>query len=140
MKPTKSEIYEIAAEAEKWLSERPECSNEANIFQHSLDLSIWGESMPETAHAIIQAVALLKEMDANTRKEVSEWLPISGAPRDGTRILSCRPDFKDRPLVYAIVAYKDGEWHQQALMGGSLGVGYYPTHYRPLPKPPSEEV
>lgn len=65
------------------------------------------------------------------------WQPIENAPRDGTRILSCRPDFKDRPLIYAIVAYKDGEWHQQALMGGSLGVGYYPTHWQPLPNPPT---
>jgi len=76
--------------------------------------------------------------NANELLQQQQWQPIESAPRDGTRILSCRTDFEDRLLIYAIVAYENGEWHLQALMGGSLGVGYYPTHWQPLPQPPKD--
>ena len=61
----------------------------------------------------------------------AEWMDIKEAPRDGTAILAC-----EMPHAWiGVLRFKDGCW--------SIGDGYpfvTPTHYRPLPAPPSAGV
>lgn len=68
---------------------------------------------------------------------MSEWKPIEIAPKDGTNILAVRFDQSEVwPLVGAIVHWSkwEGNWFSPA-------VGHYlvPSHWMPLPVPPSQE-
>lgn len=78
------------------------------------------------------------QMRANTRKEVSEWLPISEAPRDGTIIL-VKQEHHCHPIVTA--EWWDGGEDKIPEDAGWLpayGCENFikPTHWQPLPKPP----
>jgi hypothetical protein len=60
---------------------------------------------------------------------MSEWQPIETAPKDGTTVIL----FCDRyasPDVADVGSYEQGQW----VMNGS---GWEPTHWMPLPNPPS---
>lgn len=70
---------------------------------------------------------------------MSEWQPIATAPKDGTRMLvACT-----NGAVYAVRwgPLPDDGW---VVVGGSdLSVGRVrriPTHWMPLPQPPSSEL
>lgn len=65
------------------------------------------------------------------------WRPISEAPKDGTRIIGC-----DATRRYVALGYFDavGEFDQVDRQGGSMGMGFYPTHWRELPAPPLEAL
>jgi hypothetical protein len=60
---------------------------------------------------------------------MSEWRPISDAPKDGTVVLVC--DDKDYPRHLGAATYADGCWWWE-----SEGHEAFPTHYMPLPKEP----
>lgn len=77
-----------------------------------------------------------------------EWQPIETAPKDGTRIFVWQPDGRWRTnsashgdrgehvqVVYWHNPYNsnsEGFW-----VGGTSGRAYRPTHWMPLPSPPS---
>jgi hypothetical protein len=79
------------------------------------------------------------------------WQPIETAPKDGTAILVYGAD----PCVYAddygcrapyFVAYWDNSdtdepiWRYASYDGGYYGACYKPTHWMPLPDPPSAVI
>ena len=75
---------------------------------------------------------------------MSEWKPIETAPRDGTPILIFCPRNDRKPVCEAAWAYDyegaPGHW---TTPHGVKGRGYTilpesPTHWMPLPSPPSD--
>lgn len=60
----------------------------------------------------------------------SEWQPIETAPKDGTWIM-CKVEPAHHGWEDCIVLrYRGDEWGRPGM------VGYKPTHWMPLPKPP----
>lgn len=57
------------------------------------------------------------------------WQPIETAPRDGTEVLVYVPDYDSLTIAQR---FGVGLWE------GADGDYYYPTHWQPLPAPPSE--
>lgn len=75
-----------------------------------------------------------------------KWLPIESAPKDGTAILVCLSDSDSGYVVFWVdpakeirdyVGSKIG-WHI-AYCGDFLGPCDAPTHWQPLPSPPTQE-
>jgi hypothetical protein len=65
---------------------------------------------------------------------VNQWRGIADAPRDGTRVLAIDP-----ARGYCAVVVREGpEWAICNEHGTSLGIGFYPTAWMPLPDPPKE--
>ena len=72
------------------------------------------------------------------------WMPIETAPRDGTEVLLFTPGTEDEALLaghdepapYTFIGLFDakGEW----VTAESELNWYTPTHWLPLPEPPSE--
>ncbi len=63
---------------------------------------------------------------------MDDWLPISEAPRDGTRLLLVGDD--DNPKTVVI-----GWQHRDAVTPDCFDTHYgnwWPTHWMPLPTPP----
>lgn len=66
------------------------------------------------------------------------WQPIETAPKDGTEILVARAGYG-----MAVVSFRDGEWCNAGewCFAGDVGWGgsmdVEPTHWMPLPEPPS---
>lgn len=59
---------------------------------------------------------------------MTEWQPISTAPKDGTQVLVCRqfPEFNQIGLDL----YKENTWWRSSPYN-------QPTHWMPLPAPPT---
>lgn len=85
------------------------------------------------------------------KETVSDWQPIETAPRDGTDILGYSTE-EDDDLNPQIIKWKDGGWviswdhtHMTGMKYYNLpdgriiytGHGQLPTHWMPLPEPPS---
>ena len=71
-------------------------------------------------------------------KQSSGWQPIETAPKDGTVVL-CWDEFKECDLMwYGIIQ----QWNEPKDILGWMYVATntecYPTHWMPLPKPPTE--
>lgn len=70
-----------------------------------------------------------------------EWQPIETAPKDGTRILTCKIIAGEKRILCPAV----NEWNDPSRTGlGSLGWWAStaltdPTHWMPLPGPPKPE-
>lgn len=62
---------------------------------------------------------------------MTEWQPISTAPKDGTTII-----IWDKDHGCMIVEWMYGEWH--CSHDGEDMYGPEPTHWMPLPAPPKE--
>lgn len=63
---------------------------------------------------------------------LSEWRPIETAPKDGTWIM-CKVEPAHHGWEDCIVLrYRGNEWGRPGM------VGYKPTHWMPLPKPPAQ--
>lgn len=67
------------------------------------------------------------------------WQPIETAPKDGTVVL-CWDEFKECDLMwYGIIQ----QWNEPKDILGWMYVATntecYPTHWMPLPKPPTDE-
>jgi hypothetical protein len=62
------------------------------------------------------------------------WRPIETAPKDGTIIYGENGKFGQRGLVHF---NSQGEWEMvNGLTNMPIGIGFYPTHWQPLPTPP----
>lgn len=70
--------------------------------------------------------------DAGKSVEGDGWLPIESAPKDGTQIL-----IEVHPRIFDVVSWSDGAWRE---CGNFMRLRKDPTHWRPLPTPPSGEV
>lgn len=78
---------------------------------------------------------------------MTDWKPISTAPKDGTEILLCRRlDADGQPIVgkafgiFCQVAAWWGEperWVIYCSMVRDPSLHFEPTHWMPLPEPPS---
>jgi hypothetical protein len=58
-----------------------------------------------------------------------EWQPIKTAPKDGTKILTYQE------WASYTISYFDPKWGNWV---GASSARYDPTHWMPLPKPPSD--
>jgi hypothetical protein len=61
---------------------------------------------------------------------MTEWQPIETAPKDGTRVLGA--DHQAVEIIY----WADGYWYNQSVEI-SLWRVFPPTHWMPLPEPPT---
>ncbi|MGB6230739.1 MAG: hypothetical protein WBF53_11515 [Litorimonas sp.] len=100
----------------------------------------WFGSVPNTQ--LMSATPAL----AQAWLDAVEWRPIETAPKDGTRILTCRPGavpavsfwqthfgesrFGEDPETFMEQAHFEEYWQ---------ACDYQPTHWRPLPQPPSPQ-
>jgi hypothetical protein len=87
---------------------------------------IYESSWPDPVRAIAEAL-----MEAS-----QQWRPIETAPKHYKPILACNPDKGHE----AIVVHNGAEWELLSHDGFPMGVGFYPTHWSPLPKPPEGPV
>lgn len=71
------------------------------------------------------------------------WKPIESAPKDGTSILAVCAGVHERtgiPFIPEVVEWTQYGWSNE-MWGEQPNHGIYsPTHWRPLPTPPSGEV
>jgi hypothetical protein len=63
---------------------------------------------------------------------MTQWQPIETAPKDGTVVLACEIDYY--PESVASANFESGSWWWH--MEGSRAT---PTHWQPLPPPPTTE-
>ncbi len=87
------------------------------------------------ATLIAMAPALLHEVLAHRKAEA--WQPISSVPKDGTTVMVYVPDFEK--ITEAWFCEQTGLWPHSAAYseeGEPCNVGQ-PTHWRPLPAPPT---
>lgn len=68
------------------------------------------------------------------RKTMTEWKPISSAPKDGTPFVAYYPAEDDQPASVDIVSYPRDREHAR-YYGLTIG-GVDPTHWVSLPPPP----
>lgn len=61
------------------------------------------------------------------------WQPISTAPKDGTSILGW--DGFDM----AVVSFEDGTWELDVIGFNATDGNWEPTHWMPVPTPPTSE-
>ena len=93
-----------------------------------------GESRAEYEAAQIHLM-LSAAKAIQAERDKSQWQDISTAPKDGTEIyVYCGPAWSGRgPLVRT--AWR-GYWQNEFLNGGSPS-NFVPTHWMPLPSPPT---
>jgi hypothetical protein len=75
--------------------------------------------------------------------EKREWQPIATAPRDGTEILICNPEYNVVLTVRANDVWWIGSWNNKDVIERVGEAAIYlaspwfdPTHWMPLPKLP----
>ena len=107
--------------------------------------------LPPSSEAIAEAAAIISEL---VERIEGVWQPIETAPKDGTWILLCggRTDedfyLRDEPEAQSRIVSafwllspcgdEDGEEWSVGFWDGSWRTGYEnPTHWMPLPPPPS---
>ena len=61
-----------------------------------------------------------------------QWQPIETAPKDGVEILG----FDSKNKTYHVTIYDGYSWHNPDNHYYSEALGFYPTHWMPLPTPP----
>ncbi len=64
----------------------------------------------------------------------SEWQPIETAPKDGRRVLVMWEYWSSEPFV---AYFKHGRWNGEVALSECSDDG--PTHWMPLPSPPTPE-
>ena len=72
---------------------------------------------------------------------MSEWQDISTAPKDGTEILVAGPAWDDlsKGFFQTVAMWIDHAWFQEQTDYPDAAV-YDPTHWQPLPEPPSQPL
>ena len=67
-----------------------------------------------------------------------DWQPIETAPRDGTMIYAINATTRSLFIGYGYLArYQDGRFGFAMKSGATMPVDPQPTHWMPLPAPPS---
>jgi hypothetical protein len=89
---------------------------------------------------LVHAVLATRALQPAAPEQIAEgegWQPISTAPRDGTRIIVTRTAPTGRnpaKIVWGAEGAPQGwRWRQQKV------IRFEPTHWRPLPAPPTNE-
>lgn len=95
----------------------------------------------ENCEAIAAAVNFLRTHSAEIAgalRDAERWRPIETAPRDGTKVLLYHHGYKSafyrrdhEPRVWVDV-FREGNWYNTAPSA-------QPTHWRPLPAPPTQD-
>ena len=81
-------------------------------------------------------LAICAGIDAAPVDHARAWMPIETAPRDGTRILLCGPDYGTGPGFHLVIghceadAWRESGWEDYEYLE-------YATHWMPLPNPPT---
>lgn len=99
-------------------------------LREALELAIdMAEELAPQSHTL----TLLKNALSATPapNDDSPWQPIETAPKDGIRILVT---ILGRPQNTYVVRWKNEKWEDQS------GSWSYPTHWMPLPKPPTNST
>ena len=109
------------------------------LIQGDLRIVHDGDPRDPTCVAIAEAIALLPALlrEVLDRREAEGWRDISTAPNDGNTVLVYVPDFEK--VTEAWFCEQTGLWPQDnaySYDGKPCNVGL-PTHWRPLPAPPS---
>ena len=63
----------------------------------------------------------------------TSWQLVQTAPKDGRKLLMWAPGFG---LDWLVLYWMDGYWREPA---NSMGLKVVPTHWMPLPAPPTDE-
>lgn len=104
----------------------------------------------EAARTILAERAEAAEAEVSKLKAQVEWQPIETAPKDGTAVIIAVPDRAHTDFIVGEAYfdpehYGDGDWwwantDYGDYHGGPVSeVNYnHPTHWRPLPAPPSQ--
>lgn len=76
---------------------------------------------------------------------MNNWQPIKTAPEDGTRVLAGRPTDGSHILNVATAEFTNGRWIVSPTAwdgdgdtGGLADLDFEPTHWLPLPQPPTD--
>ncbi len=70
---------------------------------------------------------------------MTEWQPIETAPKDGTNVLVI---VVEHPESHCVLRHQDGQWLNDEffdVISGEQVIWYEPTHWMPLPDPPSKD-
>jgi hypothetical protein len=70
----------------------------------------------------------------------SVWRPIESAPRDGTPVLAYFAARFNHDAAMDVVQYQGGRWYCVNTIHADEWTIESPTHWTPLPDPPSETV
>jgi hypothetical protein len=123
----------------------PQCGCTVDVIAAELsDITIGGKPLSE-GHPLIVSIG---EEDGSTRvtlnlsaghrvrvrQQPPEWQPIETAPKDGTDVLVWWPDWMAQPIRVANFEVRHRCW-----VTGSGSSAQPPTHWMPLPQPPSAE-
>lgn len=69
-----------------------------------------------------------------------DWQPIATAPKDGTAFLGWSPYGKWMQLFSWTPGYRGSYWASETCMGVTWDRNHQPTHWMPLPDPPTTET
>ena len=104
-----------------------------------------GHRLPNNCHCRVAAIAAIaiaykiERLRAENKPALTQWQPIETAPKDGRWILVWAPDHNVEKVGWC--NKPEGGYWSPLLMDpfDSSPLYYKPTHWMPLPPPPSEE-
>jgi len=76
----------------------------------------------------------LEEKNAQLR-EAQKWQDIKTAPKNGYPIYA----IDNKSHLNGKVCFVNGDWEQINVHGECMGIGFYPTHWMPLPQTSEKE-
>lgn len=107
------------------------------LSEVSASAHIMGKPRFKAALARLTAEARAKALDEGrmaAERAVVEWQPIETAPRDGTAILAYGEHL---PTYFYAIIFERGEWKYCSQGKGWAAPPGMPTHWMPLPAPPT---
>lgn len=123
----------------------PETNGEIeHVSNWALWLSCRKHGYTDESHAYGVPVAFAQRLERERDQlkarvvELEAWQPIETAPKDGTWILTYRP--KEHGISIHETRWQksfSGDKYQWGGVGSSFPENSQPTHWKPLPKPPT---
>lgn len=102
-----------------------------------------GGCLSEDAHACNQGQVTPALAQVRAALEESEWHGMESAPRDGTPVLIWGPKFANSFSAYwtneQTDMSKEGGWTDGSTNRYDEFYASFPTHWRPLPPPPTDK-